>query len=185
MHAMSETAERYGTIAAGFTERLVNVDPEQWSASTPCPDWSVRDLVVHVIDTQRRVMTRFDDVSPVETDPNGDLLTQWQAASGAVAEAVGDDTRASTIVGGMFGEQPFESLVGRMVCTDLLVHTWDLARATGQDERLDPGAVSSAGGFLASIDDAIRVPGGFAEKITPPPQADAQTRFLNFAGRAF
>ncbi len=71
-----------------------------------------------------------------------------------------------------------------MVCTDLLVHTWDLARATGQDERLDADAVSSAGGFLASIDDAIRVPGGFAPKITPSPQADDQTRFLNFAGRA-
>jgi len=184
MPGVSETAARYGTIAAGFTDRLVSIDPEQWSARTPCPDWSVRDLVVHVINTQCRVMTRFDDIVPVEVEPDGDLLTQWQAVSGAVTEAVGDDTRAATVVGGMFGEQPFESLVGRMVCTDLLVHTWDLARATGQDERLDPGAVSSAEAFLASIDDNIRVPGGFADKITPSPQADAQTRFLNFAGRA-
>jgi len=184
MHAMSGTAVRYGTIAAAFTDRLGHVAPEQWSGPTPCPDWTVRDLVVHVIDTQRRVMTRFHDVAPVDTDPHGDLLAQWQAASGALAEAVGDEARASAIVGGMFGEQPFESLVGRMVCTDLLVHTWDLARATGQDERLDADAVSSAEGFLASIDDTIRVPGGFAQKITPSPQADDQTRFLNFAGRA-
>jgi uncharacterized protein (TIGR03086 family) len=184
MNTVSDTAARFGIIAAGFTDRLVNIAPAQWSAPTPCSDWSVRDLVVHVIGTQLRVMTRFDESAPAEVEPNGDLLTQWQMASGAVADAVGDETRASTIVGGMFGEQPFESLVGRMVCTDLLVHTWDLARATGQGESLDPGAVSSALAFLASIDDAIRVPGGFAEKIAPAPGADAQTRFLNFAGRA-
>ena len=35
---------------------------------------------------------------------------------------------------GMFGEQTFESLVGRLVCSDTLIHTWDLARATGQVE---------------------------------------------------
>jgi uncharacterized protein (TIGR03086 family) len=182
MHAMSGTAVRYGTIAAAFTDRLVYVTSEQWSAPTPCPDWTVRDLVVHVIDTQRRVMTRFDDIPPVDTDPTGGLLAQWQAASGALAEAVGDEPRASTIVGGMFGEQPFESLVGRMVCTDLLLHTWDLARATGQDERLDADAVSSAEGFLASIDDAIRGPGGFAQKITPGGRPDPLSQ-LRRSGR--
>ena len=71
----------------------------------------------------------------------------------------------------------------RMVCTDVLVHTWDLARATGQDETLDPEALSVAAEFLASLDDAIRAPGGFGEKITPSAGADDQTRFLNFCGR--
>ena len=83
----------------------------------------------------------------------------------------------------MFGEQSLASLVGRLVCTDLLVHTWDLARATAQDERLDGAAVSSSEAFLASMGDGIRAPGGFAEQITPPPDADDQTRFLNFCGR--
>ncbi len=181
---MSETAERYDRIAAGFTARVLPVSAEQWSAPTPCPDWSVRDLVTHVIGTQRGVMTRINGADPVVVDRNGDLVAQWREASRAIAGAVRDETRASTIVGGMFGEQPFESLVGRLVCTDLLVHTWDLARATGQDETLDPGGVSAAQVFLSSIDDAIRVPGGFADKITPAADADAQTRFLNFCGRA-
>lgn len=180
---MSETATRYGTVAAGFTARADSIAPEQWSDPTPCPDWTVRGLVAHVIGTQCRVMTRIDDTASGDVDESGDLLAQWHVASRAIAEALGDDTGASTMVGGMFGEQSFESLVGRLVCTDLLVHTWDLARATGQDERLDPGAVSSAEGFLTSVDDAIRRPGGFAPKITPSPQADAQTRFLNFCGR--
>jgi hypothetical protein len=65
-------------------------------------------------------------------------------------------------IGGMFGEQSFESVVGRLVCTDLLVHTWDLARATDHDEQLDPGAITTSREFLAAIDDGIRSPGGFA-----------------------
>jgi uncharacterized protein (TIGR03086 family) len=184
MGAMSEIADRYGRISAGFTTRVVNVSPDQWVDLTPCPDWTVRDLVAHVIGTQRGVVARVSAGEPAEVDRDGDLLTPWLEACHAITEVLGDPTRAAAIVGGMFGEQPFETLVGRLVCTDLLVHTWDLARATGQDDRLDPGALSMADEFLSAIDDAIRVPGGFAEKITPAPGADDQSRFLNFCGRA-
>ena len=78
---------------------------------------------------------------------------------------------------------PFESLVGRLLCADTLIHTWDLARTTGLDESLDPEAIAKASEFLTPIDDAIRRPGGFEPKIDPSPDADAQTKLLNFAGR--
>jgi len=181
---VSETADRYGRTAAGFTSRVAGVTPAQWSSPTPCPDWAVRDLVAHVIGVQRGVIARLDEAESVEVDRNGDLQAQWLDASRAVAEALADESRASKVVGGMFGEQSFESLVGRMVCADLLTHTWDLARATGQDEKLDPGAVTLAREFLAPLDDKMRAPGGFAAKIEPSADADDQTRFLNFCGRA-
>lgn len=163
---MSEIADRYRTVAAGFATRLAGVAPEEWTAPTPCPDWTACDLVVHVIGTQRGVLTRLDGTEPVEVEPRGDLRAQFHRASQAIADALGDETQALTIVRSMFGEQSFESLVGRLVCTDLLVHTRDLARATGQDETLDPGAVARSEAFLASIDDALRVPGGFAPQST-------------------
>jgi uncharacterized protein (TIGR03086 family) len=181
---VSETAERYQRVAAGFSARLTNVAGAQWSAVTPCADWTARDLAAHVIGTQRRVITRLSDASVDEVQSDGDLPAQWNEASREITDALLDPSRAAVIVGGMFGEQSFESLVGRMVCTDILVHTWDLARATGQDEHLDPKAVSMAAEFLLSIDDAIRAPGGFGEKLTPSSDADDQTRFLNFCGRA-
>ena len=180
---MSESSERYRLIADGFTARLLGVSAEQWATPTPCPEWTVRDLVVHVIGTQRAVLARLDESEPVAVDLDGDLRSQWLASTRGVSEAINDAPRAAKIVGGMFGEQSFESLVGRMVSTDLLVHTWDLARATGQDEQLDPAAVVKSQEFLGSIDAAIRAPGGFSAKIDPAPDSDAQTRFLNFCGR--
>ncbi len=116
--------------------------------------------------------------------PDDDLPAQWSTVSELLLETLRDEARASQTVSGMFGEQPFESLVSRLLCTDTLVHTWDLARATGQAEGLDEVAVAKAMEFLAPLDEAIRRPGGFAPKIEPAQDADAQTRLLNFCGRA-
>src|SRR5690242_1403439 len=84
---------------------------------------------------------------------------------------------------GMGGEQPFEDLAGTIMCSDTLIHTWDLARATGQDDRLDPEGVTAAHAFLTPNDDMLRGPGAFAAKIEPPADADAQTKLLCFVGR--
>jgi uncharacterized protein (TIGR03086 family) len=181
---MSEASERYAAIADGFTVRVGGIAPDGWAAPTPCSEWTVRDLVAHVVGTHRRVIATLDGVEPIAVDPDADLPGEWRAATAAVTDALNDESRASKIVSGIFGEQPFESLVGRLVCTDTLVHTWDLARATGQDERLDSGFAARSMEFLGPIDEAIRRPGGFAAKIVSSPDADEQTKLLNFCGRA-
>lgn len=180
---MSETSERYHRVADAFGARLAAIGADQWEIPTPCSDWKVRDLVVHVIATHRRVVASVDGSTVMEVDPEEDLEAQWAGATGAVRAALSDPAVASKTVAGMFGEQPFESLISRLLCTDTLFHTWDLARATGQDESLDAEAVAKAMEFLEPLDEAIRRPGGFAPKIDPPPGADAQTRLLCFGGR--
>jgi uncharacterized protein (TIGR03086 family) len=181
---MSEVVTRYGTIAAGFTTRVEGVGADGWSAPTPCTDWNVAALVAHVVGVHRRVIATLDGTEPEAVDEHGDLFTQWVAATAAVSNALGDDVRASKVIGGMFGEQPFEQLVGRLVCTDTLVHTWDLARATGQDENLDSDAAAKSLEFLTPIDEAIRRPGGFAPKINSAEGADNLTKLLHFCGRS-
>lgn len=181
---MSEVSERYRTIADGFTARVQGFDPDRWSSPSPCTGWTARDVAVHVVNTHRRVVAVLEGTDPVEADQDEDLPGQWLTERDRLLAVLGDEARATKTVSGMFGEQPFESLVGRLMCADTLIHTWDLAKATGQDHRLDPSAVAKAIEFLTPIDDAIRRPGGFAAKITPPPGADDQTRLLNFCGRA-
>jgi uncharacterized protein (TIGR03086 family) len=181
---VSEVSDRYKRVSEGFGARLRWVTPDQWAAPTPCTEWEIRDLVTHVIATHWRILANLDASAPHQVDPASDLSTQWSEASAAVKAALADPDRASQTVAGTFGEQSFESLVGRLLCADTLVHTWDLARAAGQEEQLDPDAVVKAMEFLAPLDAAIRRPGGFAPKIDPPADADTQTRLLNFGGRA-
>ncbi|MHB8452420.1 MAG: DinB family protein, partial [Mycobacteriales bacterium] len=101
-------------------------------------------LVAHVIATHRRIVANLDGSPAQELDPAGDPGTAWSEASAAVRAALADPDRVSRMVGGMFGEQSFESLVSRLLCADTLFHTWDLARATGQSEQLYPLAVAKS-----------------------------------------
>jgi len=179
---MSDVANRYATIAGGFSRRLEGAGLH-WSNASPCEGWSARDVAEHVIRTNRAVAARLDDSGPQSADENEDPIDAWQKASSVVQDALADPDRAGTIVGGMFGEQTFEQLVGTLLCADTLVHTWDLAQATGQDDRLDTDAVVAALGFLETIDEQIRAPGGFGPKLEPPAGADSQTAFLCFTGR--
>jgi hypothetical protein len=58
----------------------------------------------------------------------------------------------------MLGEQPWEQVVSRLLPVDTL-GILGMSRATGQDDRLDEGAVTAASDFLASLDEAIRMLG--------------------------
>jgi uncharacterized protein (TIGR03086 family) len=181
---VSEVSERYARVADGFAQRLAGTDPARWSSQSPCREWTAAEVVDHVILTHRRVLGALRGTEAEELVPSDDRAACFAQVRKDVQAALEDPAQASTTVSGMFGEQPFESLVGRLLCADTLFHTWDLAQATGQDERLDSDAVERAMEFLTPIDEAIRRPGGFGPKIEPAPGADAQTRLLNFGGRA-
>ncbi|MGH8996803.1 MAG: TIGR03086 family metal-binding protein [Acidimicrobiales bacterium] len=180
---MSEVSDRYNSVADGFVGRLAGVTEAQWADPTPCTEWTVRDLVAHVVGTQRMVgATLGGEAEPVDDDV--DLGTAFAEARALVERALADPEKATTVVGGTFGVQPFESLVSRLLVADTLIHTWDLARATGQDEQLDANSVATATAFLTPIDEAIRRPGGFSAKLEPAADADQQSRLLAFCGRA-
>jgi uncharacterized protein (TIGR03086 family) len=78
---------------------------------------------------------------------------------------------------------PFEDLPSRVACSDALVHTWDIARATGQDEQLDGAAVEFAWTWMEPAGERLRASGDFGPAVEPPPGANLQTRLLCFLGR--
>jgi uncharacterized protein (TIGR03086 family) len=179
---MSEVAERYAQIAAGFADRVGGVAPDAWTNPSPCTEWTARDVLAHVVSVHRRVIAGLDASTPPPPATDPDLVAAWAAATADVGAVLADPARASVPVAGRFAPMPLEELIGRLLCIDTLVHTWDLARATGQNERLDASAVTIAFDGIRPADEAIRV-GGFGPKIEPPANADVQTRFLCFLGR--
>ncbi|MGH7867803.1 MAG: TIGR03086 family metal-binding protein [Candidatus Dormibacteraceae bacterium] len=180
---MSEIAERYARIADAFTARLEDCPSESWGNPSPCEEWTAHDVAKHVVATHRTVLARLTGTDSIPPASEEDLLKSWRIESEAVRVALVDPEKASVVVKGMLGDHSFEQLVSRLLCADTLVHTWDLARATGQDERLDPAGMAVAQEFLEPLDEAIRRPGGFGPKLEPPEGADAQTQFLCFVGR--
>ena len=145
-----------------------------------CDEWNVEQLVRHVIATHRRVYSLLDSSTSIDVSAHADLVQEWANTIMAIRDALASPELANTPVRARNGEQPFATLVSGLLTIDTLCHTWDLA---GADETLDATAVAKAYSALSAVGDLIRVRGGFAAAIESPPDADPQTRFLNFAGR--
>lgn len=197
---MADTLDTYRQLADDFSARANAVPPADWDRQSPCSEWKARDVVVHVVGVARSNLARLEGApaaSPGDLDAVyaagveaiGDpadpaaLTAGWAATRAEMEAALADPERAGRVITTAMGALPFEVLVGRFVATDLLVHTWDLARAAGLDERLNQNAVAHAYEGLKPMDAMMRGPGFFAPKVDPPPGADLQTEFLCFLGR--
>ncbi len=180
---MTDVQRRYRQVASGFDAAVRATAPTSWGAQSPCAEWTARDVVAHVVAGHRRVIAGVCGGEPTPMGPDDDPRQAWEAASRAIDEITGDPQTIAREVEGPFGPMPVGDIVGRFVTMDLLVHTWDLARAVGADERLDEESVRGAYEGMKPMDDMIRRPGVFGPKIEPPAGADLQTEFLCFLGR--
>lgn len=81
------------------------------------------------------------------------------------------------------GRMSVEQSIAMIVTGDVLIHTWDLARATGIDETLDPVEVHRMFEGAQPFDEILRSSGQFGARVTVPDSADEQTKLLAFMGR--
>ncbi|HEX3793509.1 MAG TPA: TIGR03086 family metal-binding protein [Acidimicrobiales bacterium] len=180
---MTDIQDSYRVISGGFDAVVQTMSPEQWESPTPCEEWNARDIVTHIIENHRGVIAavRGGNSEPLKTDE--DPKQAWENACQAICDITGDAEAAATEMDGPAGKMPAGEMIGRFVCMDVLVHTWDLARTIGADERLDQDAVHRAYEALKPMDAMIRHPNVFGPKLDPPTGADLQTEFLYFLGR--
>jgi uncharacterized protein (TIGR03086 family) len=178
----NEVVERTTRLVHGFDERVHAAPPDSWSNPAPCEGWTARDVVTHVANNLFGLAAGLTGGESRQMSADEDVVSAWDDARDRFLGAL-PSADLSASLPGPFGPMPAEQLIGRLVATDVLVHTWDLARAVGGDERLDPDAVSGAYSGLRPMDEMIRQPGVFGPKVEPPANADEQTEFLCFLGR--
>jgi uncharacterized protein (TIGR03086 family) len=180
---VTEIADRYRRIAAAFTEKVAAVPPDRWSSPSPCDEWDARGVVRHVVEAHgmfEGMVGRQPRPGPsVDEDPLG----AWTAARDQLQEELEDPAQAGEEFDGFFGRSTFAGTVERILIGDVMVHTWDLARATGQDEALPADEVDRALAGFSQMGDAVRSAGVFGDEVPAPPGADPQTRLLCFTGR--
>jgi uncharacterized protein (TIGR03086 family) len=124
------------SAALAATERLIaGVHDDHWADSTPCPDWSVRDLVGHLVGGNNlfaRIMRGQPHAARQDTLPPGvDPLTAYRDSAAALLDAFGQPSALKKIVTVPFGTVPGVAALHLRI-TEVLVHGWDLARATRQ-----------------------------------------------------
>ena len=83
--------------------------------------------MAHVINIHYRALAMLDKPQQLVVASGGDLAARWPAATEAMLDAVSDQDQSSRTIGAKFGGIPSEWLVNRLVCTETLIHSWDLA----------------------------------------------------------
>ncbi len=177
-------SERYWRITGQFTDRVRAVAAEDWDNPSPCEDWTARDVVGHLTDWIPGFLgaqgVDFPSSPSVRDDPAG----AWEAVRAAVARALADPELAARPVETPFGTMSLAETVDVIVTADVFTHTWDLARATAQDEALDPDQLRRMIAATADVpDEALRADGMFGPALDAPAGADGQTKFLAHLGR--
>jgi uncharacterized protein (TIGR03086 family) len=176
-----EVITRLTHLVGQFDARVQAAPADAWGNAAPCDGWTAADVVDHVAGSANRMAASLTGGEPAAFDKS-DVVNSWNGARDRLLAAVSTGDLSQT-VNGPFGPQPAEQVIGRLMCTDVLVHTWDLARAVGGDETLDADAVAGSYSGLKPMDAMIRMPGIFGPKIEAAAGADTQTEFLNFLGR--
>ena len=175
-------AERHRVVAAGFTARVLGAT--DWDAPAPVPGWRARDVVGHLVEWLPAFVTSGTGLV-LEHGPSAeeDPVAAWQVHADAVQRLLDGPEAATPFRHPFVGEMPLPEAVDRFYVTDVFLHTWDLARATAQDERLDPQMCADLLAGMQPIEELMRSSGQFGPRVPVPADADVQTRLLGFIGR--
>jgi uncharacterized protein (TIGR03086 family) len=181
---MSETAERYRKVAAQFTQRVRSVPEGAWDNPAPCEGWVARDVVGHLVEWLPAFFfgtwgIEVPALPSIDEDPVG----AWDIVNNTIQAALDDPKIAEGQRETRMGRSTFEQTID-MICTaDILIHTWDLARATGLDETLDADEVHRFVEGMEPMDEMLRLSGQYGPRVEVPAEADEQTRLIAFVGR--
>lgn len=177
-------AEKFRRVASRFTERVDEVPADAWSTPTPCAGWVARDIVGHLVEWVPAVIGRsglaFPDLASVDDDP----AAAWRTLAAALQSMLDDPAQAAVEFDvGPPGQMTVAQAIDALVTGDVLIHTWDLARAVGLDERLDDDLVGAALAAMEPIDDMLRASGHFGPRVDVAADADPQSRLIAITGR--
>ena len=160
--------------------------PEQLDEQTPCTEWKVRDLFGHLLGgaTMFAAMVRGDDPPAAPPSPSDEELG---AATVAAADDIHNafktpgalDRTLATPLGEMTGDA-----FARLLAFDVLMHSWDLATATGQTVDVPDDVVGEITSYARQVvGPELRQPGVFGPEVAAPDYATPLERLVAFSGR--
>jgi uncharacterized protein (TIGR03086 family) len=180
----SSPADRFRRVSSRFTSIVKAVPPAKWASPSPCSDWTAADIVKHIVETETDLLGRMP-FAPAIASESHDPIEEWPIIRDRIQSALDTPSHAEHTYDGHFGPTTFAKTVDQFYALDLVVHAWDLARATGltKFETIDRAEIEKIYTDLAGLGDNMRQPGLFGPAIEVSADASEQIRFLAFMGR--
>ena len=181
------TIEQLTGIVGVLNDLVDGIDAEQLDAPTPCDEFSVHDVLDHmmVLGTGFAHLFRGEQPADEMAPPVYGRVPaiEFRRAMDDLLDGVRADGAMERILDTPIGSMPGETFA-RVVAFDGLVHGWDLAVATGQGYPIDDELVRDVDEFArVALSDELRDNGMFDVETTPPADASAIERLAAFSGR--
>ncbi|GAA2128120.1 TIGR03086 family metal-binding protein [Nocardioides bigeumensis] len=176
-------AERHLLVAGTFSDRVRGT--ADWDVPAPVDGWTARDVVRHLVEWFPGFLAMGSDATlptgpPVDDDP----VAAWQVHADGVQAVLDDPASADKLFSNQHtGTLPLRDAVDRFYTSDVFMHTWDLARATGQEETLDPAFCQELLTGMEPIEDMMRGSGQYGPRVAVADDAPVQEQMLGFIGR--
>ncbi len=181
---MNEIAPRFRAVAARFTETVAGVPADKWDSPAPCEGWVALDVIRHLVEWVPGFFAAYGGLEfPIALSVDEDPARAWASLRDHLQGLLDDRAIAGRTIDGPAGPTTIGDAIGTFVLGDVLIHTWDLARATGLDETLDAEEVHGMYEGMLPMDAALRASGHFGARVEVPDDADEQTKLLAFTGR--
>jgi uncharacterized protein (TIGR03086 family) len=176
-------AERHRQIGGLFTDLVRGT--QHWDGPAPVAGWVARDVVRHLTGWFPAFLSAGSGIKlPSGPSVDEDPVAAWQVHCDAVQALLDDPATAGrTLTNQHIGTVPLDRAIDQFYTADVFMHTWDLARATGQDERLDPDLCADLLAGMEPLEEVIRSSGQYGPKVEVSRDADPQTKLLGFIGR--
>jgi uncharacterized protein (TIGR03086 family) len=180
---MSEISQRYRTVANTFTARVREVPAEKWDAPNPCAGWTNRDVVKHLAEWVPAFFAgTWELPAPTLPSADDDPVAAWTALDAWCQSCLDDAALASSERDAPMGRKSFEDAFDMIALSDVVIHTWDLARGAGLDETLDADEVRRLLDGMSNLPDEMRGD-FFGAKVELGAGASDQDRMLGYSGR--
>lgn len=187
MNDPNDVIDLHAKATSAFAQLLDEIPSDRLGAPTPCAGWDIRALADHLTELHRGAAAAFSGADPAKLDPAPAGDDPWSAFAAAAREA----QAAFRTPGAMdrsyampWGESP-GIMIARMLAADAVIHTWDLARAAGQPNPLDPSQCEAVLAFgQAMMKPEFRTPeSGFGPEVAVADDAPVCDRMAAFFGR--
>ncbi|KGN34123.1 hypothetical protein N802_12015 [Knoellia sinensis KCTC 19936] len=179
----TDPAGRHRAIAGTFTERVRGVS--DWDVPSPVEEWTARDVVRHLVEwfagfLEAGAGIRLPQGPSVDDDPVG----AWTAHADAVQAILDDpESEGKVLSNRHMGDVPLPQAIDQFYTADVFMHTWDLARATGQPDRMDEEFANELFSGMEQYDEMLRQSGQYGPRVPVPTSADITDKLVGFIGR--
>ena len=190
----TEILDRYRRRADAFERKVAAVRPAQWSNPSPCAKWSARDVVDHVVGLHQFMLQPLDRSPAAAPSVAEEPLAAFRSARADLEAVLADPELSAVRCETPNGPMTVAEQIDQVASDDLPQHGWDLARATGQDDTIDPDDLDRLWSITTAISPELmekyRTPGAFGSgievfgpEVEVGHDAPLQHRFLGIIGR--